>query len=179
MIQTIHIGRVLRETATAPYSDLVTRPTGMAVRNRLLSILSGSPPDGLAFLDFSAVRLIDFSCADEVVAKLVMTDSSGSYLCLMRVTEDQADAIHQVLLRHELAVVAWQQETLLPTILGLACDDQHRAFRLVYQTGGATVAQAATSLDWTMEHAARILTTLCRRRLAKPGEFGTVPLVTR
>ena len=33
MIQTIHIGHLLRETVTSPYRNLVTRPTGAAIRN--------------------------------------------------------------------------------------------------------------------------------------------------
>ena len=35
MIQTIQIGHLLRETVASPYRNLVTRPTGAAVRNRI------------------------------------------------------------------------------------------------------------------------------------------------
>ena len=35
MIQTIRIGSLLREAVSAPYRNLVTRPTGVAVRTRI------------------------------------------------------------------------------------------------------------------------------------------------
>ena len=35
MIQTIHIGHLLRETVASPYRNLVTRPTGAAIRSRI------------------------------------------------------------------------------------------------------------------------------------------------
>ena len=71
MIQTIHIGHLLRETVASPYRNLVTRPTGAAIRNRIQETMAGS--DCLtALLDFSDIELLDFSCADEVVAKLLL-----------------------------------------------------------------------------------------------------------
>ena len=42
MIETIWIGHLLRETASSPYRNLVTRPTGAAVRNRIEDALSRS-----------------------------------------------------------------------------------------------------------------------------------------
>ena len=60
MIQTIHIGHLLRETVASPYRNLVTRPTGAAIRNRIQETLAGS--DCLtALLDFSGIELLDFS----------------------------------------------------------------------------------------------------------------------
>ena len=62
MIQTIHIGHLLRETVASPYRNLVTRPTGAAIRTRIREALATS--DCLtALLDFSEVELLDFSCA--------------------------------------------------------------------------------------------------------------------
>ena len=71
MIATIHIGHVLRETAATPYRNLITRPTGAAVRDRIEAALARSDC-AIALLDFSDVDLLDYSCADEVVAKLLM-----------------------------------------------------------------------------------------------------------
>ena len=70
MIQTIRIGSLLREAVTTPYRNLVTRPTGAAVRNRIEAALARSDCH-TALLDFSDVELLDLSCADEVVAKLL------------------------------------------------------------------------------------------------------------
>ena len=74
MIQTIRIGLLLREAVATPYRNLVTRPTGAAVRGRIEEALAES---GCltALLDFSDIELLDFSCADEVVAKLLLAGS--------------------------------------------------------------------------------------------------------
>ena len=75
MIETIRIGHLLRETATSPYRHLVTRPTGAAVRHSIEVALSRS--DCLtALLDFSDIELLDFSCAEEIVAKLLLAQAS-------------------------------------------------------------------------------------------------------
>ena len=62
---------MLREAVATPYRNLVTRATGAAVRGRIEAALERSTCD-VAVLDFSEVALLDFSCADEIVAKLVL-----------------------------------------------------------------------------------------------------------
>ena len=79
MIETIQIGRVLREALATPYRNLVTRPTGAAVRDRIEAALDDS--DCLcAYLDFSDIDLLDLSCADEVVAKLLTADRGSQFV---------------------------------------------------------------------------------------------------
>jgi len=68
------LGEVLgdvRKSVTSLYSSLVTRPTGRAVRAAIEMQLIGAGSVSLSLIDFSEVAIIDFSCADEVVAKLV------------------------------------------------------------------------------------------------------------
>jgi len=98
MIQTIRIGRLLRETVTLPYPCLVTRPTGAAVRNRIEAALAHSDCH-TAWLDFSDVELLDLSCADEVVAKLLLAEpvTPAPFLVLRGLREEQHEAIEHVL----------------------------------------------------------------------------------
>ena len=42
MIQTIRVGHLLREAVATPYRNLVTRPTGAAVRGRIQAALEHS-----------------------------------------------------------------------------------------------------------------------------------------
>ena len=96
MIETIQIGHLLRETAASPYRNLVTRPTGAAVRNRIEDTLAHS--DCLtALLDFSDVELLDFSCAEEIVAKLLLAQASGQPRFV--VLQGLRDACRQALVR--------------------------------------------------------------------------------
>ena len=72
MINHIDLSSVLRRTVCDLYSDLVTRPTGAAVRDGIEKQLSELGDRSLTVIDFSHVGLLDYSCADEIVAKLLM-----------------------------------------------------------------------------------------------------------
>src|SRR5947207_302296 len=73
MMQHIDISSVLRQTLACDlYSNLVTRKTGAAVRTQIERMLGESRERTLTVIDFSQVSMIDFSCADEVVAKLLL-----------------------------------------------------------------------------------------------------------
>src|SRR5580765_3314823 len=102
MQQHIDISSVLRQTLACDlYSNLVTRKTGAAVRGQIEQLLSDASPPGdgraLTVIDFSQVSMIDFSCADEVVAKLLLRyadeEASEIYFLFRGVTDDHWDAI--------------------------------------------------------------------------------------
>ena len=144
MIQTIHIGHLLRETVASPYRNLVTRPTGAAIRNRIQETMAGS--DCLtALLDFSGIELLDFSCADEVVAKLLLADGErgGRFVVLQGLREDQHEAIEHVLTHHGLAVAAVGpgDDHAEPRLLGWVTPDARTAFGCVCARGGLTAAR--------------------------------------
>lgn len=81
MTQTIRVEQLLRETVQGPYCDLVTRSTGRAVRTSIQARLT-SRPGSIALIDFSDVGLVDFSCADEVVAKLLLDPPTETTIVL-------------------------------------------------------------------------------------------------
>ena len=64
--------------------DLVTRPTGRAVRGSIEIELAKLQRPAVVVLNFTDVRLLDCSCADEIVAKLVEQYLAG---------EDRVDAV--------------------------------------------------------------------------------------
>ena len=67
--------------ATLYQKNLVTRQTGRAVRDGIERLISGRS-EAIAVIDFQDVAVIDFSCADEVVAKLLLRleEASGEEL---------------------------------------------------------------------------------------------------
>ena len=176
MIHTIHVDRVLHEAVATPYRDLVTRPTGVAVRKgitRRIEDLGCS----MAALDFSSVGLIDLSCADEVVAKLLlMTDpSSDRYVLLLGLDEHHAEAIDHVLGHHSLAVAA-TQVTGEPLLLGRVGHDARTAFRHALALGPGEAADLADALRWTIDRAADALQALALLRLVVAGDGRYHPL---
>jgi hypothetical protein len=179
VIQTIHLDRVLRESVTTPFGDLVTRPTGAAVRGRIQQAIEAATGCALTRLDFSAVRLIDFSCADEVVAKLLLAADPAveRYVVLHGLSEDQVEAIDHVLSGHRLAVAALPLGLARPVVLGWASGDDRLAFDAVQVLGGGPTRLVARTLAWSNARCHVTLDSLARRRLvrATPQEF--LPLV--
>jgi hypothetical protein len=179
MIQTIHIGHLLRETVASPYRNLVTRPTGAAIRNRIQEALARS--DCLtALLDFSGIELLDFSCADEVVAKLLLADADhgGRFLVLQGLREDQHEAIEHVLTHHRLAVAALApgDEREERRLLGWVTADARTAFDSVSARGALTAGELAQALGWPPPRAEEALQALALHRLVRPDHDRYHPL---
>jgi hypothetical protein len=104
---------VLRASVPGFYADLVTRPTGRAVRERIERDI-GDGRATVAVMDFTGVGCLDYSCADEIVAKLVR---ERVWVLLLRgVTEAHRDAIEAVLAGHGLAVVVERTDGTLEVL---------------------------------------------------------------
>jgi len=104
VIQHIEVRALLRESSAGVYTDLVTRPTGRVVREQIERVLV--EPDRRAWvvrIDFTGVGCIDYSCADEIVAKLA--GERPLLLVLRGLTEGHFEAIEPVLAGHGLAVL--------------------------------------------------------------------------
>ncbi len=144
---SIDVAAIARGTVDSPRPNLVTRPTGRAVREaieaRLVHITRSL---SVALIDLTRVRILDFSCADEVVAKLLLRylepDRPGDTFFLFRTVGDlHRHAVGEVLGRHGLAAV---------------CDFGDGRFQLL---GPASSEERAA---WT---------TLERRERILPGDF--------
>lgn len=93
------------------FSHLVTRPTGRALRLGIESQIDELGSICLSVLDFTQVVVLDYSCADEAVAKLIQryigTDRPADVFFVARgLGEQHRDPIEAVLARHELALAA-------------------------------------------------------------------------
>ncbi len=107
----IDVGGVLQRSVATLYSHLVTRPTGRAVRLAIETQLAEVSRPALSLIDLSEVTVLDFSCADEVVAKLLLRfleeDRPGdAYFVLRGLGERHRDPITTVLERQNLLAVA-------------------------------------------------------------------------
>jgi len=165
----IDLSSVLRQTLSCDlYSNLVTRPTGAAVRGQIEQLLA-DPTDSadarsFTIIDFSQVSMIDFSCADEVVAKLLMRYASDDAYFLFRgVNDDHWVAIEAVLERHGLALAVENAEGV--KVAGMLSDDERSTWEAVYRLGTANADDVAiaTGSDSTLVRGT--LDSLCGRRL--------------
>lgn len=159
----IDLGTVLRQTLSAQlYSNLVTRPTGRAVRKQIEDLLTSSQPS-LAVIDFSHVTMIDYSCADEVVAKLLMDEDREAYFVFRGMTEDHWHAIEQVLESHRLALVVEGERGV--EVMGVLDELELRAWSTVKGRGEAAPWEVALDLGEPEPAVRSALERLWRRRL--------------
>jgi hypothetical protein len=135
MITHIDVSAVLRRSVCELYSNLVTRPTGAAVRMSIEEEIASALDRSLTIIDFANVSILDYSCADEVIAKLVLKYcSSGSgveaYFLFRGITDSHMDAIESVLERHRIAIVIQTVDGRATTI-GALTDAELRAWATV------------------------------------------------
>jgi hypothetical protein len=165
----IDLSSVLRQTVSCElYSNLVTRPTGAAVRDQIERLLDDAHDRTLTVIDFSQVSMIDFSCADEVIAKLLLRHAAAdspreAYFLFRGVTDEHWEAIEAVLERRNLALVLEQADGI--HVVGALSAEERRAWEVVSELGGATVEELAERLDLSTPEMQRALDGLRRRRL--------------
>jgi hypothetical protein len=169
VIHYIDVSSVLRRTVCDLYSNLVTRSTGMAVRREIETALAVLPDPSLTIIDFSHVGLLDFSCADEVVGKLLASIYQGpgrreAYVLVRGARDAHLEAIEAVLERYGLAVTVEDADGR-SRVVGALEEQQLKAFELVSARGVVTPADAAVELGEEGERFVRALDGLWDRRL--------------
>jgi len=107
---TYDLYTILKEELKNGSNNLVTRPTGQAVRERIERDMEKEPDGSVVGLDFSKVGVIDYSCSDEIVAKLLSRLLAGEYgekyLVLIGMNDNQRENIEVALERKDLAIIA-------------------------------------------------------------------------
>lgn len=175
MIHHIDLGSVLRGSVSEQYTNLVTRPTGKSVRGAIEALL-GHDEDGdaVTVIDFTHVGLLDFSCADEIIAKLLQrydarepADAPGAVYFIFRGLNDlHIEAIEWVLQHHGLALVAEPADGE-PHLIGAVDDDERMVWSMVGRIGACTALVVAEQAGFEPYRAERALVDLWHRRLLR------------
>jgi hypothetical protein len=173
----IDVSSVLRQTVCDLYSNLVTRSTGAAVRKAIEDALATLPEPNVTVIDFSQVTTLDFSCADEVVGKLLVdyqraTGRPRTYFLIRGVHEAHLEAIEAVLERYNLAVIV-QNGDGHTQLVGAVRDGARRAWQIVCQHGALIPQQLDEELGESSE---RLVDELWTRRLLVRRDDGFVAL---
>jgi len=171
-MQTVHIdvGAILLSSVNGVYTDLVTRATGRTVRSRIQDQMATGNPGAVAVIDFSSVGLLDFSCADEIVATLMRqccaeTPAPEHYLLFAGIKDAHLDAIEHVLERHRLALVVRFTEIGTAHLVGVVDETERAVWDAVARLQPVTPAAVAAETGMTEEVATAHLATLHHRRL--------------
>lgn len=164
----IDVGSLVQRTVASLYSHLVTRQTGRAVRLAIESQLAEAGERSLSLIDLSEVSILDFSCADEVVAKLLLRyrdaeHPAEAFFVFRGVHEPHRDQVEAVLKRQSLAAVAETGEGTYE-LLGVRTEEEGRAWDILEDRGLIARDDADGILAGDGEREA--LDLLVQRRLA-------------
>jgi len=172
---------VVRTSVATFYNNLVTRPTGQAVRSAIEAQLRSGRGRCVSVLDFSQVGVLDFSCADEVIAKLLMKylradRPSDAFFVVQDASEHHRDSIDTVLRRHKLLLVA--VESGRPALWGPAPSRLRAAWDRLDRMGRVDASQFASAHGVNEATAGSWLRRLADFRVALPeghGSFSSLP----
>ena len=156
------------------YSHLVTRPTGRALRLGIESQIAELGASCISVLDFKQVVVLDYSCADEAVAKLIRRFQpegrpSDAYFLARGVAEQHREPLEEVLIRHGL-VMAAEVEGIGFTLLGAPSLLEQLSWAALQRAGSATVGEVALAVQHSEVEVASALESLAYRRALVPGE---------
>lgn len=163
----IDVAGLVKRSVASLYSHLVTRPTGRAVRLAIESQLAEAGEPSVSLVDFSQVTILDFSCADEVVARLLsryMGDDRprDAFFVFRGVQEWHEEPIQVVLERQSLAAVTQVADGTL-RLLGTVAPQEVRVWERVEAL--QEVAPAATGEAFEEADDRVVLEQLVHRRL--------------
>jgi hypothetical protein len=151
-------------------SDLVTRPTGQTIRDRIERGLVREADGVVIAIDFSDIGVIDYSCADEVVAKLVSRLVSGEYgdkyVRFTGLNENQKENIEVALERKGLAAIV-EMRGGKKTILGSLNNYLVETLTFIFGNGKVTAAELSRVLKLPPNTSGTRLLNLYKKRLVR------------
>jgi hypothetical protein len=141
---------------------------GQALRMGIESQIAELGEFCVSVLDFTQVVVLDYSCADEAVAKLVLRFQrddrpSNAWFVARGLSEQHREAIEEVLIRHNLSLAAEVQDEGF-TLLGSASDSERDAWDFVEQYGAAEPAEIARALGCAEADVCSMMDALAGRR---------------
>jgi hypothetical protein len=109
---------------------------------------------------------MDFSCADEVVAKLLLEVAQlpVGRIVLHGLREDHAEAIDHALDRYDLTLAALTADSGRACLLGRVAEDWGPAFACLHALGRTPVPPVAAELGWPVARTSAALVALADRR---------------
>lgn len=109
-MKTYNLYSFLKEELKNGSSDLVTRQSGQTIRERIEKEIQQERDGEIIALDFSQIGIIDYSCADEIIAKLISrllaSEYGNRYILLSGMNDNQKENIEVALERKDLAAMA-------------------------------------------------------------------------
>jgi hypothetical protein len=162
--------KLLKQELKNGSSDLVTRPSGKIIRERIEKNIAGEGEGEVIALDFSKIGVIDFSCADEIVAKLVSrllgNEYGDKYILLTGLNDNQRENIEVALERKSLAVIAVMKNGR-HTLLGNLNNYLRKTLQLTVIKDNITAREFSEIMNLEINTGGTRLLNLHKKRLVK------------
>lgn len=169
-MQVYNLYKLVKEELKNGSKDLVTRQSGQVIRERIEKDIEKEKNGEVIALDFSKVGIIDYSCADEVIAKLISRLLSGEYgdryIVLTGLNENQKENIEVALERKELAVIA-RMNNGKKILLGSLNNYLKETLNLVVKKSKITASEFSKIMKLEANTSGTRLLNLHKKRLVK------------
>ncbi|MBI5025936.1 MAG: STAS-like domain-containing protein [Nitrospirae bacterium] len=169
-MQIYDLYKLLKEELKNGSPDLVTRQSGQVIRERIERDIVKEKGGEIIALDFSKIGVVDYSCADEIVAKLISRLLGGEYgdkyITLTGLNENQKENIEVALERKELAVMA-QMKNGEKILLGNLNNYLKETLHLILKKGKITAKELSDALKLEANTSGTRLLNLHKKRLVK------------
>lgn len=167
---TYNLYKLLKEELKNGSNDLVTRQSGQIIRERIERDIAQEENGSVITLDFSKIGIIDYSCADEIVAKSIsrlLGDEYGDkYIVLSGLNENQKENIEVALERKDLAVMAEMRDGKY-VLLGNLNNYLKETLHLILKKGRITAKELADTMKLKPNTSGTRLLNLYKKRLIK------------
>ena len=166
---TYNIYKLLKEELKNGSADLVTRQSGQVIRERIERDISREKDGEVIALDFSKIGVIDYSCADEIVAKLISRLTSSEYgdkyIVLTGLSENQKENIEVALERKDLSVMAEMNGEKI--LIGSLNNYLKETLNLILNKGRITSSELSEALKLPANTSGTRLLNLYKKRLVR------------
>ena len=165
-----NLHKLIKEELKNGSSDLVTRPSGQVVRNRIERDVAKEDNGAVIALDFSKIGIIDYSCADEIVAKLISRLLGGEYgdkyFILIGLNDNQRENIEVALERKALAAIA-EKKNGEKVLLGTLHNYLRETLDLILKKGRLSAKELSQAMNLEANTSGTRLLNLHKKRLVK------------
>ena len=165
--------KIVKEELRNGSCDLVTRTSGQRIRDRIERDITREEDKTVVVLDFSKIGIIDYSCADEVVAKLISRLLGGEYgdkyIILKGLNENQRENIEVALERKSLAVMA-DMKNEGKILLGCINNYLRQTLDLILEKERITAKELSDALHLEANTSGTRLLNLHKKRLVQRTE---------
>ncbi len=169
-MQIYNIYKLLKEELKNGSSDLVTRQSGQVIRERIKRDIEKEKDGEVIALEFSKIGVIDYSCADEIVAKLMSrllsNEYGDKYILLAGLNDNQKENIEVALERKDLAVIA-DMKNGEKILLGNLNNYLKETLELIVKKGKITAKELSEIMKLEANTSGTRLLNLHKKRLVK------------